>query len=205
MPSFCPDCEASLDDIPPGTPCPGCGGDRRSVNVTSPATLALTVHIPTPGISIGYPEIGVWEQKWAYIENKLTELEDIYRQTNIGNDRAVAVVEELFRLCRELADWLWHNPTGLSESTVQSFIHTNQDLRICNGFAQTTKHNVTRATKKDPDPISAHVSKFSTQPVRIEISWENQSGTQYGQEDALDLGKRCVQAWHAYLTQHGLL
>jgi hypothetical protein len=38
--------------------------------------------------------------------------------------------------------------------------------------------------------------------VQVEICWSE--GTKTGTEDALDLARRCVGAWDAYLERHGL-
>jgi hypothetical protein len=46
---FCPDCDANLDDVRVGAPCPQCGGHRRSANVfPEPARAVVTV--PSPAI-----------------------------------------------------------------------------------------------------------------------------------------------------------
>jgi hypothetical protein len=45
---FCPDCNANLDGVLLGAPCPECGGQRRSANVVpEPAHAVATVHSPT--------------------------------------------------------------------------------------------------------------------------------------------------------------
>src|SRR5687767_8215076 len=40
----CPECSASLDDVPVGSPCPACGSGRRDATV-SPGTIALKLNI----------------------------------------------------------------------------------------------------------------------------------------------------------------
>ncbi len=44
---FCPDCDTSLDTVPVGVPCPGCGGMRREA-VASPAAIRVGVTVPRP-------------------------------------------------------------------------------------------------------------------------------------------------------------
>lgn len=45
---FCPDCEANLDHVPVSSPCPGCGGERRSATVfPEPARAVATLPPPT--------------------------------------------------------------------------------------------------------------------------------------------------------------
>lgn len=46
---FCPDCDANLDDVPVGAPCPQCGGDRRSAIVVQESAGAV-VTAPSPTI-----------------------------------------------------------------------------------------------------------------------------------------------------------
>jgi hypothetical protein len=46
---FCPACNANLDGIPAGVPCPGCGGKRRSAAVF-PKSIRTAVVVPSPTI-----------------------------------------------------------------------------------------------------------------------------------------------------------
>ena len=43
---FCPDCNANLDDVRVGAPCPQCGGDRRSATVV-PEPVRAVVTVPS--------------------------------------------------------------------------------------------------------------------------------------------------------------
>ena len=54
---LCPDCDANLDDAPVGVPCPQCGGDRRSANVSpDPVRAAATVSSPTVVTESHFPD-----------------------------------------------------------------------------------------------------------------------------------------------------
>lgn len=46
---FCPDCDANLDDVRVGAPCPQCGGDRRSA-IVFPEPARAVVTVPSPMI-----------------------------------------------------------------------------------------------------------------------------------------------------------
>ena len=110
------------------------------------------------------------------------------------------MVEHLLKSCRELGERVWRT-TDLSESAVKTFIYGNADLEVCDGFAQTSKHNFRRRRRSTDDPLTAWIERESSDGA-VEIRWENQSGT--GRDDALALIRRCVAAWRSYLTHHGL-
>lgn len=46
---FCPDCDANLNDVRVGAPCPQCGGDRRSA-IVFPEFARAVVTVPSPTI-----------------------------------------------------------------------------------------------------------------------------------------------------------
>jgi hypothetical protein len=46
---FCPDCDANLDDVRVGSPCPQCGSERRSA-IAFPESARAVVTIPSPTI-----------------------------------------------------------------------------------------------------------------------------------------------------------
>jgi hypothetical protein len=75
---FCPDCSVSLDDVPVGNPCPGCGGRRRSAKVGIPAVSAT--------ISVG--------EVRALVQEAVDEL------TAMPTDRARVVGQQLVELGR---------------------------------------------------------------------------------------------------------
>jgi hypothetical protein len=124
-----------------------------------------------------------------------------------GNDQVRRVVEGFFKDCRELADWLWqdHEDTGLDKPTVIAFMMTDPDLRIADGFAQTSKHHTRRGSRLNPDPITARIKDVSVGPSgsRVFIDWWRPSGA-HGMEDALDLARKCVNAWQRFLADRGL-
>ena len=86
---------------------------------------------------------------------------------------------------------------------MKTFIYGNADLEVCDGFAQTSKHNFRRKRRPTDDPLTAWIERESADGA-VEIRWENQSGTVTGTDDALALIRRCVAAWRSYLTHHGL-
>jgi hypothetical protein len=75
-------------------------------------------------------------------------------------------------------------------------------LRLADGIAQTTKHH-TRTF--GTDPITARITDITIGPGGryAKISWSQPSGAK-GSEDALDLARRCVDAWRRFLAGRGL-
>lgn len=63
MASFCPDCDALLDGVPPDYACPSCGGMRRSVEAgVQPATGTLR----TGPIRVEVTQ-GAWKKNWLLV------------------------------------------------------------------------------------------------------------------------------------------
>jgi hypothetical protein len=162
-----------------------------------------------PTIIVGYDEHRPWHEKWRDVQDGLEQIENAYAATEsdgyYGNERVRRVVEGFFKDCRELADWLWHDhqSTGLEKSTVLAAVMSDPDLRVADGFAQTIKHHTRRATKVNPDPITARIIDISVGAggSRAFIDWRGGGG--HGREDALNLARRCVDAWKRFLAGSG--
>jgi hypothetical protein len=65
------------------------------------------------GVSIGYGPVRPWQQKRRDVVDGLAEIERIYAQGDMSNEPVRRVVEDVFKDCRELADWL-HQNSGLT-------------------------------------------------------------------------------------------
>ena len=195
---FCADCEADLEEIPVGESCPSCGGQRRNTVVHAAAALACVATL-TATTSIGYNPRRPWPQKWRDVVHGLNELRQSYAQNDLNNEVVRRQVEEFFKGCRELADWL-RASAGRGEA--MDFVHTNPALKLCDAMAQTTKHH-TRHAKPNGDPITAWIARIHGAGVKAEIEWSAQSGAS-GVEDALDLAEQCVAAWESFLRVHQL-
>jgi hypothetical protein len=198
----CPDCGERLDDIPVGQPCPQCGGLRRNASPTAqPAIVHMEALRPT--VAIGYNEPRPWKQKWQDVLEAFGRVKSAYTtKEGQGNEDVRRVVEDFFKICRELADWLWQNTT-VNEFAVRGLIRRSPSLRLADAMAQTTKHH-TRRRGKD-DPITAHITEIRVGPdgASAQISWSRASGAN-GSEDALDLARRCVKAWRGFFVRRGL-
>jgi hypothetical protein len=166
-------------------------------------TAVARVEVPRPTIAIGYNEPRPWQQKWQDVLHALEQLERAYAtEEGQGNEDVRRVVEEFYKTCRELADWLWadRQNTGVDESAVRAFMR-DDPLRLADAMAQTTKHH----TRWGNDLITARVSEIRVGPdgARAQIGWSRASG-ESGAEDALDLARRCVVAWQDFIAQNGL-
>ncbi|PWK41665.1 hypothetical protein [Actinoplanes xinjiangensis] len=126
-------------------------------------------------------------------------LEDLYSRDGASNEDVRREVEEFFKSCRELADWLSEHA---GKRDAMTYVNSDPDLVLCNGMTQTIKHH-TRRPGRDPDPITARVSWVHGGGVRAEIEWSRPSGPR-GTEDALDLARRCAAAWTRFFQQHRL-
>ena len=197
---FCADCEANLDETLAGEPCRSYDGLRRNAVVSASAALAGVVAMSV-GVEIGYGSNRPWQQKWHDIKLDLEVLEATYRKDGENNDIVRRQVEDFFKDCRELADWL---KQSAGRPKAMGYVNTNADLKLCDGMAQTTKHHTRKPTNINPDPITARIVKISSgHGVKAEIGWSSHSGTS-GTEDALDLARRCVAAWRQFFHQYNL-
>ena len=196
----CPDCQAPLDEVPINQPCPKCGGLRRSATATPPAAMAHA-HVPRPTIAIGYDNPRPWQQKWQDVQDGLKRVETIYASKEaIGNEEVRRPVEEFFKACRELADWLWGN-SGVKKPVVIQLIRRSPYLRLADGMAQTTKHH----TRTGKDPMTARIAEIRVGPdgARARIAWARPSGAS-GSGDALYFARGCVRAWRRFLRKQQL-
>ncbi|ACV77915.1 hypothetical protein [Nakamurella multipartita] len=203
----CADCSANLDETPAGRPCPSCGGERRGVNIQVVAADGFAFMGMTASVSIGHNKQGAWQQKWIDVEWQLAELRQLYGVDSTGNVALRIQIENVLKTCRELADWLWEHPneTRLTEDQLLTFVRTHPELSICDGFAQTSKHNIrVSKSKNPPDLITAWVERVDSSGV-ASIKWESQSGAVTGQRDALELCEVCADAWLKFLKGEGLL
>lgn len=196
----CPDCGTSLDETPVGHPCPTCGGERRNAVVYAEAALGATCTF-NASASIGYNPQRPWQQKWRDVISGLDALQATYQQSDLNNEVVRRQVEGFFKDCCELADWLQEQA---SRPQAMSYLKSDPALKLCDGMAQTTKHHTRKSGNRNPDPITARISKvYGGQGVRAEIEWSTPSGST-GSEDALDLAQRCRTAWERFFQLHGL-
>lgn len=196
----CPDCGESLDAIPVGQPCPRCSSLRRDANVPA-QTATGSAEAPSPTISIGYTNPRPWRQKWQDVLGALELIERAYTtQEGLSNDDVRRNIEDFFKACRELADWLWQD-AGVNKATVMKRVHGSHYLRLADAMAQTIKHH----TRAGQNQITARIAEIRTGPdgARARIDWSKTSGGK-GSRGALDLARGCVRSWQRFLREQKL-
>jgi hypothetical protein len=96
-----------------------------------------------------------------------------------------------------MVDWLGNDPAAnLSLAQVRSFIDSDSDLHICAGIANTTKHH----TRSRSNEMTARISSIASNPTSVQVMIDWSEGQNNGTEDALELARRCVNAWERYLV-----
>ena len=149
--------------------------------------------------SVGYGEVRPWQQKWRDIQARLTTIERTYVADDANNEEVRLQVEDFFKDCRELADWLLVD-ADLPEAML--YVVTDPALAVCDGLAQTIKHHTRNGRARDP--LSARISwVHGGEGVRVQIDWSRPSG-ESGTEDALHLAGKCEAAWLRFFRRHGL-
>ena len=172
-----------------------CGGLRRDAVVHAQTALAVVAAL-NASVSIGYDPDRPWPQKWRDVKHGLDVLEAMYAQNDLDNDVVRRQVEDFFKDCRELADWLKQQA---GKPQAMSYVHTDSDLKLCDGMAQTIKHHTRTPTSWNPDPITAWIATV----YGGKGEWSSVSGAN-GTEDALRLARRCVAAWQRFFQREGL-
>jgi hypothetical protein len=143
-----------------------------------------------------------WPRKWRDLLQSLDQIEAIYGQNDIDDEKIRRVVEGFFKESRELPDWI---KSDIGNGDALKTMYADPDLKLADGMAQTTKHREREIpNRREPDPITARVETIrgSADGVRVEIGWTRLGSA--GTEDALDLGNRCVVAWRGFFQQEGL-
>jgi hypothetical protein len=104
------------------------------VNFSGEGTLRATVTVP-------YDQSMPWRQKWRDIATGVQTLQSTYAVNVIEHDALRQHVENLFADLHELADYLDHQEFG-DRRTTRTELRNYHALDICEGFVNTTKHNI---------------------------------------------------------------
>lgn len=198
----CTDCGEVLSDLAP--PCPACGSERQSAAVHARVAMGSATALPaTVGLSFNSDQ--PWYAQWLNVRQHLEAAEAACQPSSYrGNDVVKKSIENFFIQCFHMGDWLWEDQsrTGLTKPEVCKFIEIEPSLRICEGIANTDKHRV----RSKKGAITARVQSISpgSSETQVLIEWSQQGLPRKHTEDALDLARRCVDAWEGYLKDKGL-
>ena len=202
---FCPDCNTNLDPVPVGKPCPGCSGARRSA-VARPATVAATVAIPEPGISVTRSDHRPWYEKWREVVRARDQIAHAYagRVPGVGNAEVDEKVTRFCSECHDMRDWLvgdLENVPGFTASDITAHATSLPALQVISAVANSHKHHTRRAGTTTARIRSTGMSPRGAR-VTIEIDWASQAATNV---DALDLANDCVASWRQFFGSNGIV
>ena len=204
MTAHCEDCDANLDSVQPGEPCPTCGSTRRSIRVQAQSGLATFVTFPQPTIRISRDDKRPWVEKWKSTMSRLDALRAVYTRaeepkSNVDVDNRAL---DFFVDCDHLRDWIAEDDVSLPTITwteVRGHLASSPPLQVCNAICNSHKHH-TRASG-----VTARIRDTEIGPhgarVTIEVGWATPSATTV---DALDLAEQCVESWRVFFKAQGI-
>lgn len=200
---FCPECDAKLDEVEVGLPCPTCRGNRRSA-IARPQTVDVVVDVNPIGLRIRRDDLRPWLEKWADVTHSLQEVSAAYHGfEEVGNVELDQRVTRFFVECDHLRDWLIGDHASLSELSegdVHEHFESSWSLQVCNAICNSHKHHTRRSG------MTARIRETSIGPVgghvTIEVDWASPTATTL---DALDLAQQCVDSWRGFLNANGII
>ncbi len=200
---FCSNCYTDREADQRG-PCPDCGSTRTTHTMFMPVTLTLG---DTGGIVTEYGQERWWQEQWYRARQHFDELKKIYQPGGFpGDSPARGVVEDFFHHCLHVGDWLWSDTkNSLDKPAVQKFIREDQDLKICAGLANTSKHyERDRVGSINARVLSVWHNQADNSTVATVEWWRQGEEDKRTKLDALQLAEGCKKAWKRYLKSHTL-
>jgi len=115
-------------------------------------------------------------------------------------------VHSFFLNCYHLKDWIKNDPYCVSWTSAEAHINANQDLQLCADLCNAQKHlNLTsHRSGQHPQFGGSHIqlnvaeaNGSTTVQIAVSYSVDTKSA---GTINALDLARRCVSAWEAFIV-----
>ena len=114
-------------------------------------------------------------------------------------------VVSFFIHCHHLGDWVTQiNKLGLSKESVNSFINSHSELRLCADLCNLSKHCMIQRVRSRSKPHLAYrateISIFpqsAQRPPTFKSAYKIICGSAV--YDALELAEKCYSIWHDYL------
>ena len=169
---FCPDCNAHLDGVPVGLPCPGCGGSRRSAAVL-PEVVRAVVAVPSPTIITesnlgeGRRETVVGSPKRRYVSRVSggDQTQDYEGRPSQNEENVPDALHRLRDTLNERAgSLLWREHVGHDHVAVDGMLTSADGQEICCQVTRVERHTLAaragtgRATShQDNDALAANV------------------------------------------------
>jgi len=201
---FCPDCQADLDSVAAGDPCPQCGGSRRSA-VARVETIGVATAVGEVSLRITRGDRRPWTEKWQAILHSQKALDAAYSgdARPLGNTEIDGRVLTFFTECDHLRDWLTGDLAALTAVTredIAAHFRASRPLLICNAICNSHKHHT-----RPPGTTTARIRETAITPngarVTIEVDWATPRATTI---DALDLANDCIESWRSFLKRFGI-
>jgi len=139
-----------------------------------------------------------WQRKWRDVLHARQAIVDVYQKEGLDADDFTRRIEQFFKTCHELGDWI-EKQTGLP---AKAYAKSPPTLELCNAIAQTAKHH---QHDRGNDPITAQVDEVfgGADTKHADITWSRQSGPN-GRIDALTLADDCIAEWRKFFNEHNL-
>jgi len=103
-----------------------------------------------------------------------------------------------FQNCYALRDWLINTGT-LNAKDLNSFVGQSGYMQMCRDLSNGSKHFKIDQAPRDQDFVILREYDGPSRPPRLTLLSNGD------QMDLLDLAKKCLSEWDAFLSQHGLL
>lgn len=201
---YCPDCDASLDEVPVGEACPNCGGRRRAA-IASPPPVAVVAVVEEVSYKITRSDHRPWEEKWRLVLHLRQQLAEAYAG-NVPKGGNVEIDTHVTSFCVEcyhFPEWLIGDLAsipGVSDTAIRHHKKATP-LVIAEAVANSHKHH-TRIQGKTTARIRDTSVGSTGATVTIEVDWATPQATTI---DALDLADQCVDSWRSFFKQYGIV
>ena len=216
--AMCPDCDASLDEVSPGEPCPDCGGTRRSARIMGAAAISSTM-VFTATTKVMRQDSPHWTQLWAQIERRILRLRSMYEPGGVSNTAELEdELDAFLTACFHLSDWLRHIKLDDTDDererehletwkrrlakAVDRFMK-NPDMALCQDYANTFKHY----DRGCPTDRIARLMETATAVAGVTVlvaSWPADDPKAKTYVDGLELAEKCYAAWVGFLKRREL-
>ncbi len=124
-----------------------------------------------------------------------------------NSDHYEDIMRAFFENCYHLKDWIKNDPQSkIPPQDIEDFINNTPSMRICADIANSQKHlrlsPGRERSQEDPTPGPRHFTlSLGGGPPYGQVSYT--ISTLSGPLDAFHLARECVDAWKAFLGQHG--